>query len=50
MKIVNPATEEVIKELEKDNSTSIQNKYETAKTAQKAWAKTPLKERIACIA
>ncbi|MDB4656122.1 aldehyde dehydrogenase family protein [Flavobacteriales bacterium] len=50
MKIVNPATEELIKEVAEDNSKSIQSKYITAKTAQKAWAKTPLKERIACIA
>ncbi|MFT4545828.1 MAG: acyl-CoA reductase-like NAD-dependent aldehyde dehydrogenase [Bacteroidia bacterium] len=50
MKIVNPATEALIKEVAEDNSASIQSKYETAKIAQKAWAKTPLTERIACIA
>ncbi|MGB0918596.1 MAG: aldehyde dehydrogenase family protein [Flavobacteriales bacterium] len=50
MKIINPATEAVIQEVAEDSSASIQNKYETAKTAQKAWAKKPLKERIACIA
>ena len=50
MKIVNPATEAVIKEVAEDNATSIQEKYETAKISQKAWAKVPLKERIACIA
>ena len=49
MKIINPATEAVIKEVSEDNVTSIQSKFATAKTAQKAWAKVPLKERIACI-
>lgn len=50
MKIINPATEAVIKEVAEDNAASIQTKYDTAKVAQKAWAKVPLKERIACIA
>ena len=50
MKIINPATEAVIKEVAEDNAVSIQAKFETAKVAQKAWAKVPLKERIACIA
>jgi len=50
MKIINPATEAVIKEIAEDNAASIQTKFETAKVAQKAWAKVPLKERIACIA
>ncbi|MCF8462256.1 MAG: aldehyde dehydrogenase family protein [Flavobacteriales bacterium] len=49
MKIINPATEAVIKEVAEDNATSIQTKFETAKSAQKSWAKVPLKERIACI-
>jgi len=50
MKIINPATEAVIKEVAEDNAASIQGKFETAKAAQKVWAKVPLKERIACIA
>ncbi len=49
MKIINPATEAVIKEVAEDNTASIQTKFETAKSAQKAWAKVPMKERIACI-
>jgi acyl-CoA reductase-like NAD-dependent aldehyde dehydrogenase len=49
MKIINPATEAVIKEVAEDNAASIQSKFETAKAAQKVWAKVPLKERIACI-
>ena len=50
MKIINPATEAVIKEIEEDNSTSINAKYKAAKVAQKQWANTPLKARVACIA
>lgn len=50
MKIINPATEDVIRELQEDSSSSILSKYESAKAAQKQWAKTPLSERIACIA
>ncbi len=50
MKIINPATEAVIKEVSADTAASIQTKFETAKTAQKQWAKVPLNERIACVA
>lgn len=50
MKIINPATEAVIREVSEDTTASIQAKFETAKKAQKEWAKVPLKERIACIA
>ncbi|MCF8275743.1 MAG: aldehyde dehydrogenase family protein [Flavobacteriales bacterium] len=50
MKIINPATEAVIKEIAEDTAASIQSKYEAAKAAQKQWAQVPLKERIACIA
>lgn len=50
MKIINPATEELIKEVQEDSKASIQEKYEAAKKAQKAWAKVPLKDRVACIA
>ena len=50
MKIINPATEAVIKEVSADTVASIQTKFDTAKTAQKQWAKVPLNERIACIA
>jgi acyl-CoA reductase-like NAD-dependent aldehyde dehydrogenase len=50
MKIINPATEELIKEVQEDSKQSIQEKFESAKKAQKNWAKVPLKERVACIA
>jgi len=50
MNIINPATEEVVATAQEDNAASIRVKYEKARAAQKSWAATPLKERIACIA
>lgn len=50
MNIINPATAEVVTTVQEDTLASIQEKYTKAKAAQKAWAATPLKERIACIA
>ncbi|MDP6908429.1 MAG: aldehyde dehydrogenase family protein [Flavobacteriales bacterium] len=50
MKIINPATEAVIREVEEDTSASIQAKYEAAKSAQKIWADVSLSDRISCIA
>lgn len=49
MKIINPATEEVIKKVEKDSRESVEQKYESAKDAQLAWAALPVEQRIACI-
>ncbi|MDC0303987.1 aldehyde dehydrogenase family protein [Flavobacteriales bacterium] len=46
MKIINPATEEVIKKLQEDTAASIHVKFESAKKAQKSWANTPLSTRI----
>lgn len=50
MNIINPATEEVVKSIQEDSTSSIREKFALAKTAQPGWAATPLKERIACIA
>ena len=50
MKIINPATEELIKEVQEDDKASIQEKFKAGKKAQKDWARVPLKERVACIA
>lgn len=50
MKIINPATEEVIKDVQQANAASVQSKYEKARKAQKEWATVPLKERISRIA
>ena len=46
LKIYNPATGEVLKELQEDSREAIQQKFEKAKTSQKAWANVPLKKRI----
>src|SRR2546423_15181049 len=49
MKIINPATEEVIREVQEDNSESLQVKFQLLKKAQSNWQKLPLKERIELI-
>ena len=49
LKVINPATGAVIRELEEDNATSVAQKFERAKTAQKLWAKTPLTQRLTAI-
>lgn len=49
MNIINPATEQVVSTVQEDTPATIQEKYAKARVAQKAWAATPLKERIACI-
>lgn len=46
MKVVNPATEEVIADLKEDNSSSLQTKYETLKGGQKKWNNVPLAQRV----
>ena len=50
MQIINPATEEVIKEVAEDTEASVQTKFGLLKAGQRVWAKTPLEERMACIA
>lgn len=46
MKIINPATEEIIKDIVEDNAISIQRKFEELKAAQATWSKTPLDTRV----
>ncbi len=38
MQIINPATEEIIKEVTEDTADSIQNKYELVQEGQVSWA------------
>ncbi len=45
MKIINPATEELIKEVEEDSKKSIDTKFNLLQTAQPGWLKVPLPER-----
>jgi acyl-CoA reductase-like NAD-dependent aldehyde dehydrogenase len=48
MQIINPATEELIREVPEDHAASIRQKYELLKGGQAAWSKVPLDVRIAC--
>ncbi|MES2774897.1 MAG: aldehyde dehydrogenase family protein [Bacteroidota bacterium] len=46
MKIINPATEEIIKEIKEDNDQSVEAKFQLLQSSQPAWQKTSLTERI----
>jgi acyl-CoA reductase-like NAD-dependent aldehyde dehydrogenase len=46
MKIINPATEELIKEVAEDNEASLKQKFESLRKVQPAWYKKPLSERV----
>jgi acyl-CoA reductase-like NAD-dependent aldehyde dehydrogenase len=46
LRVINPATEEVIRELKEDDAASIARKAECARTAQRGWAETPLSRRL----
>ncbi len=50
MKIINPATEEVLEELREEDEKTIQEKYRLLKNGQPAWAALPIDRRIAFIA
>lgn len=49
LKILNPAKETLVHELDEDTPQSIQEKYKRARAAQPKWAKTPLKDRLDAI-
>ena len=49
MRIVNPATEEVITELPSDSPSSVDEKARRARTAAPAFARQPLEERLGAI-
>lgn len=49
MKIINPATEEVIADLEMDSQESINHKLNVLKSGQHQWRKLEVKDRLACI-
>ena len=46
MKVLNPATEELLRELGEDNSESVAEKAAATRRAQPAWGRTPLHKRI----
>lgn len=49
MKIINPATEELIKEVQEDSVQTIEKKFQELKSGQRAWSKKPLAERVEII-
>ena len=49
MKIINPATEEIITEHKVDHESSIKEKNARLKIGGKKWAKISVKERLSCI-
>ena len=50
MRIINPATEELITEIAEDTKQSVDEKFQKLKAGQVAWAARPLKDRIQCMA
>ena len=46
MKIINPATEEIIKEIKEDDQFSLEKKFNSLQSAQIGWQKKPLPERV----
>lgn len=49
MEIINPATEEVIKELAEDTAEALSKKFQQLKSAQPKWSQYPLAQRISII-
>ena len=49
LRIVNPATEELVREIETDTPESVATKYQEARAAQPAWAARPFEEKVAMI-
>lgn len=49
MKIINPATSEIITTVQEDDQASINNKINSLREGQKYWSAIPLQERIAII-
>lgn len=46
MKIINPATGDIIKEIEEDTKAGIEKKFQLLRTAQPGWQKVSLDDRI----
>ena len=49
MIVINPATEQAIRDVREDDAASIARKFECARAAQSSWAQTPLADRLAVI-
>lgn len=50
MQIINPATEEVIAEIQEDSRESLNKKFKTLQKGQKTWVKVSVKKRVEIIA
>src|SRR5258706_1007825 len=46
MQIINPATEELIREIQEDSLESVSDKFHALRAAQPLWDKTPLPDRV----
>ena len=49
MKIINPATEEIIKEVQEDTSGALEKKFLSLQSSQHGWQERSLQERIGII-
>ena len=49
MKIINPATEEIIREIKEDTKQSVEKKFQLLQVSQPGWNKIPLAERLKVI-
>ncbi len=50
MKIINPATEALIREVKEDSDLSVRKKFERAQAAQCQWATVPISQRVEAMA
>ena len=49
MKIINPATEEIIKDIQEDTKETIDTKFAALQSSQPLWQEVPLTDRISII-
>ncbi|QHT67831.1 aldehyde dehydrogenase family protein [Rhodocytophaga rosea] len=49
MHVINPATEAIIATLQEDTASSLQEKFQRLKKAQKSWAQQPVQERTSIL-
>jgi acyl-CoA reductase-like NAD-dependent aldehyde dehydrogenase len=49
LRVIDPATEELLAELEEDDAHTLARKTAAARAAQQTWARTPLAERLAAV-
>lgn len=49
MKVINPATEEVIRDIPEDDAKTVEAKFQLLKKGQPVWANLPVQKRVECI-